>query len=94
MDIITTNLALTFIIQIDNYFAKVQTNSFLNQIVSDQPLNFGKLDEENGLEREENKRVWWRFVIIPIYKLLSVFYSAVYFYFMPFFIVFWPLLRS
>jgi len=69
--------------------ANVQSSSFLNSIVEEQLFDFSRLDEDGGIEREENKGLYWG-GIIWLHKILGVFYSAVYFYYMPFFIVFWP----
>ena len=92
-DIITNNLFLTFIINIDDMVASLQRNTFVCKIVEEQPININPYENNRlrKMDHNEGKPGWQ--IAIFIYKVLRVFYNSVYFYFMPFFVVFWPLLR-
>lgn len=86
-EIIINLIAFGAISEIDDFYAKSQRNSFLRFLVTETRLNFQSIGNRKFDDLAINRLLPSKVCYHVLYKLIKMLYQAVYFYFVPFFVV-------
>lgn len=90
-EIIVNCVQFQMIAQIDNYYAKSQKNSFLLALVQRTSIHMCA-DDQDKKQVKEKLVAWYHhafyFFLDIIHKCLRIFYSAFYFYFTPYLVIY------